>query len=241
VGSLDAGQLIDDRFPRRTRANRADLHAHAHGTRRAACPRMRFAFAVIALAIATSPARADGVYLSEALGPGVVHDQLATDIPTTTFRAKVALGVRFGGWALEPFVASESTDPGGDQFTSPTLTSYGVDVKRLIPVSRHMSVYVRGSVSHIAYPDQSPCCYAEPLLLPTGYGLWGYEGRGLGVGVGAQYSTKIPFLGLRGGVFVEDSYDYYRLLAPAGSYYGNDQIDGSFTRFSLGFALGSDF
>ena len=226
-GSLDAGQLIDDRFPRRARANRADLHTRAHGTRRAAWPRMRLAAAaVITLAIATSPARADGVYLSEALGPGVVHDQLASDITTTTFRAKVALGMRFGGWALEPFVAAESTDPGGDAFTSPTLTSYGVDSKRLVPVSRHVSVYVRGSMSHIAYPDQSPCCYDVPLLLPYGYGLWGYSGRGLGVGIGAQYSTKIPFLGLRGGVFVEDSYDYYRLLAPSGSYYGNGQIDG---------------
>ncbi len=203
--------------------------------------RLAAAAAAASLAIATSPARADGVYVSESVGPGVVHDQLGSDITNTTFRTKIGIGVRFGGWALEPFYAAESTDPGSGSGLAPTLSEYGIDLKRMMRVSSHVSVYLRGSMSHVAYPDSSPCCYAEPLFLPVGADLYGYSGRALGVGVGAQYSGRIPLIGLRGGIFVEDSYDYVRLLAPSYHTWGDTQIDGTFTRFALGFALGTDF
>jgi hypothetical protein len=190
------------------------------------------------LAIATSPARADGVYLSESVGAGAVRDQLGTSFDGGTFRERTAIGLRFGGWALEPFLASESTNPNSYAFNQPTLTSYGIDVKRIIRISDHFDAYVRGSMSHLAYPTDSPCCFAQPLFVPSGGDYYGYSGRGLGFGVGAQASAKI--LGMRAAVFVDEGYDYYRLLPPAGDTY-DSHVDGSITRFTLGLAVGTDF
>jgi hypothetical protein len=191
------------------------------------------------LSIATSPAaRADGVYLSESVGPGAVRDQLGSSLDGGTFRTRTALGLRFGGWALEPFFASESTNPGGYGYNQPTLTSYGIDLKRIVRISVHFSAYVRGSMSHLAYPTDSPCCYLQPLLVPGGSDYYGYSGRGLGLGVGAQASAKI--LGMRVAVFLDEGYDYYRLLPPPADTYAT-HVDGSITRLTLGLAIGTDF
>ncbi len=218
------------------------------------------ATAAVLAAIATSPAvaRADGFYFSEAFGPGVVRDQLSQHIDSATFRVKVALGFRAGDWALEPFIAAEMTNLDNIGAPQPTLTAYGIDVKRIMKVSRHVSVYVRGSMSAISTPDQSPCCYTLPVDFPGyGYGpdIYGYSGRGLGLGVGAQISGKVPVLGLlawplfftnigpkmNAGLFIEDSYDYYRLQPSANVSPGQGTIDAAITRWTFGFAVGSDF
>jgi len=204
---------------------------------------MRFACASALVLAAASAARADGVYVTDSIGPGVVHDQLATKIDDTTLRMRLSIGMRIGGWAIEPFVSAEATGLGRPAYDSPTVSGYGLDVKRLMRVRDHLDMYLRGSMSQIAFPDQAPCCFVQPLLLPTDAAdMYGYSGRGLGVGVGAQLSGTIPGLGLRGGVFVEESYDYYRLL-PSTQWedYNRPHIDASITRFSLGLALGSDF
>lgn len=219
---------------------------------------MRLASGLVVAAIVTSPlaARADGVYFTEAFGPGAIRDQLSNEMDSATFRIKVAAGIKSGNWALEPFLAADLTGlDSGNAFDQPTLTSYGVDLKRLVPVSEHLSVYVRGSMSHIAFPDQSPCCYAY-LLPPGAYASdrYGYSGRGLGVGVGAQLSGKGSVFGLlawplfflvkdgpqmNAGIYVEDSYDYYRFLPPGGS--SGSSVDASITRLTFGIAVGSDF
>lgn len=218
---------------------------------------MRLVSGLVVAAIVTSPlaARADGVYFTESFGPGAIRGPLSSEMDSTTFRIKAAAGLKMGNWALEPFVAADLTGlDTPDAFDSPSLTSYGIDLKRLVPVTEHLSVYVRGSMSHIAFPDQSPCCYVD--LLPTGnYGnRYGYGGRGLGVGVGAQLSGKGSVFGLlawplfflvkdgpqmNAGIYVEDSYDYYRFLPPAGSY--GSSVDASITRLTFGIAVGSDF
>jgi hypothetical protein len=199
---------------------------------------MRLALAVVLLAIATSPARADGVYLSESVGPGAVRDQLGTALDGGTFRTRTAIGLRFGNWALEPFYASESTNPDGGAWNQPTLTSYGIDLKRVVPISEHFSAYVRGSMSHLAYPDQAPCCFLQPLFIPAGGSYYGFSGRGLGFGIGAQASAKLG--GVRAALFMDEGYDYYRLLPPAGDTY-DSHVDGSITRLTIGLAIGTDF
>ena len=193
-------------------------------------------FAVLAIATSPRVANADGVYLSGSVGPGAVRDQLGSSIDGT-FRERTAIGLRFGNWALEPFFASESTGNPAP-WAQPTLTSYGIDLKRIFPIAQHVSAYVRGSMSHLAYPTASPCCYAEPLFVPSGGDYYGYSGRGLGLGVGAQASVKI--LGMRAGVFIDEGYDYYRLLPPSGDTYAT-HVDGSITRLTIGLAVGTDF
>jgi hypothetical protein len=218
---------------------------------------MRLAWGLVVAAILTSPvaARADGVYVSEAFGPGAIRGPLSNDIDSTTFRFKLAAGFRSGNWALEPFVGFDLIDMGtSDGFDLPTLDSYGIDLKRIVPVSEHLSVYVRGSMSHIAFPDHAPCCITYDLPAGGASNLYGYGGRGLGVGVGAQLSGKGSVWGLlawplfflvdsgpkmNAGIYLEDSYDYYRFLPPAGSSGGS--IDASITRLTFGVAVGSDF
>ena len=214
---------------------------------------MRTALAAAALLVALAPAaRADGVYFSESFGPGTIGDELSQRMDASTFRIKVALGMRAGDWAVEPFVAGDLTSMSDPYGSSPDFTTYGVDVKRLMKVSNHVSVYVRGSMSAISTPDSAPCCVlyeadARPLWAPD---LYGYSGRGLGLGVGAQISGKVPVLGLvawplfftdigpkmNAGLFIEDSYDYYRLHSASAQ-----SVDASITRLTVGFALGSDF
>jgi hypothetical protein len=216
---------------------------------------MRTALTAAALLVVLAPAaRADGVYFSESFGPGTIGDELSQRIDAHTFRFKAALGMRTGDWAIEPFIAgdiTDQTDPFGS--TAPDFTSYGIDVKRLMKVSAHVSVYVRGSMSAISTPDDAPCCV---LYDRAPSDLYGYSGRGLGVGVGAQLSGKVSMLGLlawplfftnigpkmNAGLFIEDSYDYYRLHPTTQWEDANRRsIDASITRFTIGFAVGSDF
>lgn len=206
---------------------------------------MRFACVLAAalFAITTSPARADGVYFAGALGPGWLRsaDGQHSDVNTETARTRAAIGVRAGNWAIEPFVATELTNASNPSTTSPALTDYGIDLKRVMPVSRTFSIYVRGSMSHLAYPDQAPCCLIDdPGFRGPSMDLYGYGGRGLGLGAGAQLAFHIA--GLRGAAYVEDSYDYYRLLPPQTvlAIY-RPAIDVTVVRLSFGLAIGSDF
>src|SRR4029079_6037310 len=121
---------------------------------------MRLASALVGLAIATSPAlaHADGVYFTESFGPGAVRGPLSSRLDGETFRIKVSAGYRFGDWAIEPWLGADITNIDHPSYDDPDLTSYGIDLKRIMPVSEHVSVYIRGSMSHIAFPDQAPCC-----------------------------------------------------------------------------------
>lgn len=213
---------------------------------------MRFATAAVLLlaALASRTAHAEGVYFSEGFGTGTVRNDLGSYAQDGTFRLRVAGGYKSGHWAAEAFLAPEFIFNGSSNDT--VAIGYGLDVKRIQPVSQHLSLYVRGSMSRLS------------LVAPTvnyggcidycggGYGgnLDGASGRGLGFGVGAQVSGKVPVLGLlawplfftnygpkmTGAIFIEDGYDFYRLKQQGGG-----TIDAGITRWTLGFAAGTDF
>ncbi|MCE9578680.1 MAG: hypothetical protein K8W52_36480 [Deltaproteobacteria bacterium] len=215
---------------------------------------MRFATAAVLLfaALSSRAARADGVYFSEGFGTGAVRNELSNDVDSGTFRLRVAAGYKAGHWATEVFLAPEfmANRYGND----PIALGYGIDLKRIQPVSQHVSLYLRGSMSRMVINDTVTAVYDAPPCIDWcggyGSGLDGASGRGLGVGVGAQISGKVPVLGLlawplfftnygpkmTGGVFLEDSYDFYRLQKPGGG-----TVDASITRWTFGVSAGSDF
>jgi hypothetical protein len=204
------------------------------------------------VAAAPEPVPTKGVYFSEGLGGGAFHDQLSS-YSDSSFRVRLALGFRHGNWAVETFLAPEFGFQSGLNGDGPVLLGYGVDVKRLIPVSRHVSFYARGSMSRLTIEDDpQPCCVLYPSggALYYAPGLTGYSGRGLGFGVGAQISGKVSALGLLfwpllfsdhgpkidAGLFLEDGYDFYRLHRD-----GDQSIDAGVTRWTMGVALGTAF
>lgn len=214
---------------------------------------MRFATAAVLLfaALSARPVHAEGVYFSEGFGTGAVRNELADYTDRGTFRLRVAAGYKVGRWATEVFVAPEFFFDG---YSNDTMAvGYGLDVKRIQPISRHASLYLRGSMSRMTFAA-STVYDAQPGCIDWcggyGSGLDGASGRGLGLGVGAQITGKVPVLGLlawplfftnygpkmTGAIFLEDSYDFYRLQKPGGG-----TIDASITRWTFGVAAGSDF
>jgi hypothetical protein len=109
--------------------------------------------------------------------------------------------------------------------------AWGMDVKYLQPVSKHVEVYLRGGLSK---------GYADGIDA---------SGRGLGIGAGAQVKGKVPALGLlfwpffftnfgpkmTGALYVDTSYEFYRLHGPRRT------TDAQLSHLTLGFAFGSDF
>lgn len=203
--------------------------------------------AVLAVAylLLPSPARADGLYFSESFGGSAVRDELGAYMDGA-FRIRVALGFRSGRTAVEAWLGG---DIGGDdgyaipEAQEPDPFTYGIDVKRLFPMSKHIELYVRGSASRMSIDSTI---------------LSGYSGRGLGVGTGVQVKGKVPVLSIvyppyslvcfaiercrnwgpkaTIALFADQGYDFYRLHG------GNGRaVDAQVTRWTLGFAIGGDF
>lgn len=208
---------------------------------------MRLAFAAVLVAALASHARADGVYASESFGAGAVRSQLGDYASNGSLRIRLSAGYRAGHWAGEAFVAPEFLF---DSYGSDTVAvGYGLDIRRIQPVSKHLSIYLRGSMSRMAIAANQ-VYYADCIDYCGGSSLDGAAGRGLGIGMGAQLSGKVPVLGLlawplfftsggpkmTGAVFIEDSYDFYRLVRPSGG-----TVDASITRWTFGVAAGTDF
>jgi hypothetical protein len=183
-------------------------------------------------------ARADGFFYSEELGGTHVKDELAQYLPGA-FRAKVTLGVRHGDWAIDGFFAADAPNT-TDDAPAPveSLTTYGIDVKRIERVSKHVELYLRGTASY-AHADGA---------------LDGYGGRGLGFGAGVQLKGKGSVLGLlclplfftnigpkmTGAIFLDDGYDFYRLHA-GDDLHATPAIDAQLTHLTAGIAVGTDF
>jgi hypothetical protein len=210
---------------------------------------MRRALPLLLLCITASTAAADGFYYSEALGGGQVKDELSAYI-RGTFRARVALGMRRGSWALEAYVSGDApfdggdpqggccVPPGGSTGRVASLFTYGLDLKYLQPIAKHFDLYLRGGLSH---------AYLRGALDDR------YDGRGLGVGAGIALKGRVPLLGLlfwplfftdlgpkcTAALFVDDGYDFYRLHE--GGRLDAAAIDGQLTHVTVGFAVGSDF
>ena len=191
------------------------------------------------LLAASSTARADGIYITEAIGGTDVKGELS-QYTDSAFRIRVAIGARFADWAVEGWGAADiGTDTRADGgYVASSLGEYGLDLKRLFPVTRHIDVYLRGSMSHAV----------------SDYALRGYGGRGLGVGAGVQLKGKVPVLGflawplfftnwgpkVNASVFVDSGYDFYRLHQ--NNDLGNPRaVDGGLTHLMVGWGVGSDF
>src|SRR5258706_10532349 len=132
------------------------------------------------LVLAPTAARADGFYYSESFGGVKVKDELSAYM-SDGLRIRLAIGMRHQNWAVEAFFAGnidDHTTVRADRAEATELDTYGVDIKYLQPVARHLEVYLRGSIS-AAVVDSTLDGYVHG---PLG----GYAGRGLGMGAGIQ-------------------------------------------------------
>ena len=199
--------------------------------------------AVVALALATAaaPARADGHYFSMGGGPSTVTGELGA-VTGDGGRLRMAIGHRFGRFAVEGFLAPEFFGEHDDI----EGMGYGVDVRYIVPLTSGVQGYVRGSMSKLTLRGDS---WRE------GGELGGAEeraGRGLGGGVGLQLRGKVRTLGFlywpfffmpfgpktNAAIYVDHGVDFYRLHDVDGR---TSALDAKLTRFTIGFNVGSDF
>ncbi len=199
---------------------------------------------LLAVLGAATDARADtGFYFNESFGVGLSRDELAPYLGQP-MHIRVALGVRLGDFAIEPWVLSDlQTDRDGafkgliggtPAMGSADLTSYGLDGKYIIAIDKHLSAYVRGG----------------PLRVSANGALDGYSGWGFGAGGGFQITGRVRALGflwsplffmnkgpkITGSVFLDQGYDFYRLRSSSAP-----TIDARIGHVSVGFAVGSAF
>lgn len=223
---------------------------------------MRAALALVLVLGTARAAAADGIYFTESFGGTDVKNELANHVDEAV-RIRFSLGYRLSkSWAVEGFVAGDigSTPPrnprpygyaarcvecgsgneGGNDYPSvlysQSLTTVGIDVKYLRPLSDNIEVYLRGSLGK-GYLDNSD-----------------YEGRGFGVGAGAQLKGKVRALGflfwplffvpygpkVTAALYVDTGADFYRLHR-GGNIDNPDSIDGSMNHITIGWAVGADF
>jgi hypothetical protein len=204
---------------------------------------MRLGLAVVLVASLAPAASADGFYFTESIGGVRVEDRLG-DLVDDGLRARIAVGWRGKRWAIEGHLAFT----GGDRYDEQTglyetregLTTYGIDVKYIQPLSRRLELYVRGTASR--------------GVLTGSEG--DFSGRGLGIGGGVQLKGKVPVLALlfwpvifipkvpgpkmTGSLYVENGFEFYR-LHPDGALDATPSIDAKLSHVMFGFAVGSDF
>lgn len=156
---------------------------------------------------------------------------------------RVALGMRIGRFAIEPWILSDQqTDRvgafkglvGGQPVAGTAdLNAVGLDAKYIVPLDDRVEVFVRGG----------------PLTADANGALDGFHGRGLGFAAGAQLSGKVRALGflwsplfflargprVTGALYLDAGYDFYFLRR------GPEQLDARVGHVSIGFAIGSAF
>jgi hypothetical protein len=199
------------------------------------------ALVALTLAAAAGPARADGHYFSFGAGPSTVGDELGA-VSGDGGRIRMAIGHRFGAFAVEGFVAPEFLDEKADI----AGVGYGVDVRYILPLTSGVQGYVRGSMSRLTLHDEG---------WESGAALGGADersGRGLGGGVGLQLRGKVRALGFlywpffflplgpktSAAIYIDHGVDFYRLHDTSGR---TDALDAKLTRLTIGFNVGSDF
>ena len=196
---------------------------------------MRWLVALV-LCAATSVASADGYYFTEGLGGTTVKDDLAAYMPSSV-HFRVAVGRRRGHWATELFMQAHlNTELGNSEYYPPNLTTGGLAVKYIEPISPNVELYLRGSATYGSLDE----------------GFKDYAGRGLGLGAGVQLKGRGSMWGLlwaplfwlvktgpkmTGAIWIDDGYEYYRLH---GSHRG-DVINAQLTHITVGYAVGTDF
>jgi hypothetical protein len=210
--------------------------------RRGRAERWLLAIAVLAGAGAGA-ARADGAYVTESFGVAT-SSGFASGMIGTPLHLRVAIGMRLGNIAIEPWILSDlQTDrdgailglAGGDPRPGTAdINSMGLDARYIVPVHAHVALFARGG----------------PMVSDGTGALAGYHGRGLGAAVGAQLSGKVRALGflwaplffvkrgpmVTGALLIDAGYDFIFLRMP-----GAPSIDARIGHVSVGFAVGSAF
>lgn len=198
--------------------------------------------AAFAVVLATPlPAHADGIYFAESFGGAKIENELG-QYSDGGARIRWALGYRAKRLSLEAFLGLDLPAEADVAADDPELMTYGLDAKYAFPLAGRLEIYLRGSMSRMEIDTSR---------------LAGYGGRGLGFGTGIQIKGKAPLLALlyppaalvclipnackkmgpraTVALFVDQGYDFYRLHGPG------QAIDAEVTRWTLGFAVGSDF
>lgn len=201
------------------------------------------ALATVAFVAAVpAAARADGHYVSMGVGPTQVEDELAA-LTGDGVRLRFAVGHRWGHWAAEGFLAPEFLG----EHEEATGVGYGVDVRYILPLTRGVQAYVRGSMSKLSLEADT--------FGREGFSLAGADeriGRGLGGGVGVQLRGKVRALGFlywpffflplgpktSAALTIDHGVDFYRLHDPTGR---TNAVDARMTRLTIGFQVGKDF
>lgn len=199
--------------------------------------------AVIAtLSIATaSDAQADGWFFSEGFGTSEVGGELG-EVMDGTANVRIALGRRFGKWAIEGFMMANMMDgqagllEGGFH----AATGYGLSARYMFPVSERTELYLRGGLHKIRMDIEVNDPWADDE----------FSGRAFHFGAGAMIKGKVPVLGLlalpllftnygpkmTGALWVEANQQFTRL-----HNINYDSIDASISSLTVGFSVGSDF
>lgn len=199
------------------------------------------ALVALTLGAAAAPARADGHYFSFGAGPTTTADELGP-VTGAGGRVRMAIGHRFGSWAVEGFLAPEFF---GDNDSISGL-GYGVDARYILPLTSGVQGYVRGSISKLTLTADR--FFNEGSV----GGADERSGRGLGAGVGLQLRGKVRALGflywpffflplgpkVEAALYVDHGVDFYRLHDTSGR---TGALDAKLTRWTFGFNVGKDF
>lgn len=200
--------------------------------------------AMIVAALGTARAESrSGAYVSESFGVATARGALASSLGHP-MHVRLALGMRLGQLAIEPWLMqdlqTERTGAfrgivGGDPAAGGAdLNVMGIDAKYIVPLDRHLEVFVRGG----------------PLTAEGNGALSSYRGRGFGFAGGAQLSGRVRALGflwsplfflkrgpmVTGALFLDAGYDVYFLRSKS-----MPAIDERVGHVSVGFAIGSAF
>ncbi|HEY4240242.1 MAG TPA: hypothetical protein VGM88_10515 [Kofleriaceae bacterium] len=188
-------------------------------------------------------ARADGVYVSDALGATRIQGDVGVRLPRAV-RARVAIGVRRDHWAFEGFLVGDLAWQNlRDEVTSFAPSSnarafaeWGATLKYIEPLGGRFEAY-----SHLDIGEAS-----------TGGFLDGYGGPGISGGVGIQLKGKVSALGalflplafthwgprVTGAIFLDASYGMFRMQ---NSEPGSRTMSAQTSSLLVGLSLGSDF
>jgi hypothetical protein len=201
---------------------------------------MALAVSVIAIPAARA---GNGLYVAESFGAGAGRGPLE-GVVGGALHVRIGLGMRFGNFAVEPWIASDlQTDRNGGfkgliggtpSDGSADIELKGIDAKYIIPLDSHIDVFVRGG----------------PLLADGNGALAGYHGSGVGVAGGAQLTGRVRALGflwaplffvkrgpmVTGALFLDAGYDatYLRMA-------GARALNAGIAHVSIGFAVGTGF
>lgn len=200
--------------------------------------------APILLVTSAPDAEADGWYFTEGFGESELNGEMADYFEGGEFAARISFGRRGKTWSVEGNVMGTGLDGrrlfAGNSYEAMTI---GLDAKYHVPIGTSgLGVYLRGGLNKMML-NESYGSYDEPRA-------GDYEGRGITYGAGVQIKGKIPAVGflfwplfftdigpkITGALWLDTSRQFVRLHHPDGP-----SLDGDFSTWTIGFALGSDF